>query len=474
VGAQRGPVSWWRRRSLRARVTLAAALIFGVSVTALSVLILWGVNRSLQSSVDNVARQRARDVAVLAAAGKITDTVPSTGEDIGAVQILDQAGTLLASSADMEGNEPMVAYPIPAALLAGGAVTSSDLPIGDGTAYRVVTTQTTMAGRPATVVVAASLAQEQNTMATLGTGLLLGMPALVGLLAAATWVLAARTLRPVDRLRGAVDEISATDLNRRLDLPPSRDEVHRLATTLNRMLGRLEAASIAQRRFVGDAAHELRSPLTAITAEVENAVRHPETAPWSEVGPVLMTGLRRLESLMDDLLELARLDDPGYRAVLRDVDLDDIVRAEIARARQTANRTIDASGVGSARVRANPRELTRVVRNLLDNAVRHASRRVGVHLDDGQGVVDLIVVDDGPGIPTGLREQVFDRFTRVEEARERDSGGTGLGLAIVRELVLANAGRVWIHDPPADRADNYPGAWVHVQLPSTAPQPEST
>jgi signal transduction histidine kinase len=300
------------------------------------------------------------------------------------------------------------------------------------------------------------------------------MPALVGLLAAATWVLAARTLRPVDRLRGAVDEISATDLNRRLDLPPSRDEVHRLATTLNRMLGRLEAASIAQRRFVGDAAHELRSPLTAITAEVENAVRHPETAPWSEVGPVLMTGLRRLESLMDDLLELARLDDPGYRAVLRDVDLDDIVRAEIARARQTANRTIDASGVGSARVRANPRELTRVVRNLLDNAVRHASRRVGVHLDDGQGVVDLIVVDDGPGIPTGLREQVFDRFTRVEEARERDSGGTGLGLAIVRELVLANAGRVWIDDPPAGRADNYPGAWVHVQLPSTAPQPEST
>jgi signal transduction histidine kinase len=466
----RGVVGWWRRRSLRARLTLAATLIFGVSVTALSVLILLGVERSLQSSVDDLARQRAHDVAVLAAAGKISGSIPNTGEDVSAVQILDSAGHLLASAADLDGNEPMVTRPIPVALLAGDAITRADLPIGDGAAYRLVVEQTTMSGQPATIVVAASLAQEQGTMSALRANLAFGMPALVGVLALTTWVLTARTLRPVDRLRGEVDEISATDLHRRLALPPSGDEVHRLATTLNRMLTRLEAASNAQRRFVGDAAHELRSPLTAITAQVENAVRHPDTASWPEIGPVLMNGLRRLESLLDDLLALARLDDPDQSfRTHRDVDLDDVVLAEIARARQTSDRVLDASGVGAARVRADPRELTRVVRNLLDNAARHARRRIAVHLTDAQGVVDLVVADDGPGIPAEWRDQVFDRFTRLDEARERDSGGTGLGLAIVRELVAANGGRAWIHDPPADRASDYPGAWMHVQLSSAAP-----
>ncbi|HEY0451238.1 HAMP domain-containing sensor histidine kinase [Actinophytocola sp.] len=470
MGMRHGPVGWWQRRSLRARLTLAATLIFGISVTALSVLILFGVQGSLQASVDDVARQRAHDVAILAEGGKVTGPIPNTGEDISAVQILDAAGNVLASGADLVGNEPMMTNPLPAVLLTGGAVTRSDLPIGDGTAYRVVTAPTTMGGRPATIVVAASLAQQERTMAALRTGLALGMSTLVGVLALTTWVLTARTLRPVDRLRGEVDDISATDLHRRLALPPSADEVHRLATTLNRMLSRLEAASNAQRRFVGDAAHELRSPLTAITAQVDNAIRHPETAPWTEVGPVLMSGLRRLESLMDDLLALARLDDPDQSfRTQRDVDLDDLVHAEIARARQATTRTIDAAGVGPARVRADPRELTRVVRNLLDNAVRHAGHRVAVHLGDAYGVVDFVVADDGPGVPADQRDQVFDRFTRLDEARVRDSGGTGLGLAIVRELTHANGGRAWIHDPPPDRASTYPGAWVHVQLPSAAP-----
>jgi signal transduction histidine kinase len=255
-------------------------------------------------------------------------------------------------------------------------------------------------------------------------------------------------------------------------LPLSRDEVHHLATTLNHTLGRLEAASTAQRRFVADAAHELRSPLTAIMAETETLVRAADQEAWLQRAPVLLADLRRLHALMDNLLALARVDDPGYRPTHRTVDLDDIVFAEVRQVRATTSRVIDATGVSAAQVTADPAAMSRVVRNLLDNAVRHARDRVAIMLRDEQGRATLSVADDGPGIPADQREWIFDRFTRLDRARDRETGGSGLGLAIVRELVTAHHGRVWIDEAPTeDDARRYPGAWIHLQVPAAPVTP---
>jgi signal transduction histidine kinase len=321
-------------------------------------------------------------------------------------------------------------------------------------------------GRPVTVLVAASLAQEQRSLTSLAAGLAVSLPGLAVLIGAITWLFTGYTLRPVETLRREVERISGSDLQRRVDLPPSRDEIHRLAATLNAMLDRLETASSAQRRFVADAAHELRSPLAAAMAEAENGLRAADPDIWRQLGPVILADLGRLSTLMDDLLALARLDDPAHQSNHRLLDLDDIVLAEITRARQTTGHVIDAAAVSAAQVIADPGAMTRIVRNLLENADRHAHNRLAVALGNNNGSVELIVADDGPGIPPEHRDRVFTRFTRLDDARDRAGGGAGLGLAIVRELVAAHGGRVRVYDPPpTDRGATYPGAWMHVQLP---------
>jgi signal transduction histidine kinase len=213
--------------------------------------------------------------------------------------------------------------------------------------------------------------------------------------------------------------------------------------------------------------HELRSPLTATMAETETLVLAADPDAWEQRGPVLLDGLRRLHGLMDDLLALAGLDDPGHRSARRTVDLDDVVFAEMSEVRAATDRTIDVSGVSAAQVLADPRAMARVVRNLLDNAVRHARSEVAVTLHEDDRAVVLAVADDGTGVPADQRERIFDRFVRLDAARGQDSGGSGLGLATVRDLVDAHDGHVWISDAPSGAdAARYPGAWVHVRLPA--------
>jgi signal transduction histidine kinase len=465
-----GPATWWRRRSLRARVTLGATLVVSIGVAFLAAGVLFGLRHSLLSTLDANVAQRASDVAAMADNGQLGSSIPNVGqEDASAVQVLDASGVPVASSADLEGNERIMPFPLPASLRSGAAATVAALPIGNGGNFRVVARPAVLAGRPVTVIAAVSLAQQEHSITSLGSGLAVGLPILVALVAATTWIFTGYTLRPVGTLAREVDEISATDLHRRVGLPLSRDEVYDLATTLNNTLGRLESASTAQRRFVADAAHELRSPLTAIMTETETMVRAADKESWVQRGPVLLADLRRLHALMDNLLALARLDDPGYRPTHRSVDLDDIVFAELRQVRNTTSRLIDATGVSAAQIVADPSAMARIVRNVLDNAVRHARDRVAITLRAERGTATLSIADDGPGIPVGQREWIFDRFTRLDQARDRETGGSGLGLAIVRELVSAHHGQVWIAEAPtADQARRYPGAWIYVRIPAHA------
>jgi signal transduction histidine kinase len=254
-------------------------------------------------------------------------------------------------------------------------------------------------------------------------------------------------LRPVERIRNEVDEITHTTLHRRVPDPGTVDEVGRLARTMNAMLDRLEQAQEQQRRFVSDASHELRSPLTTIKASVEIAARHPVESRWQQAATTVLSETDRLDGLVGDLLELARLDEtPSSTPTATEVDLDELVRAEVARHRGDTTITLDTTAVSAARVRGDQPQLTRVVRNLVDNAHRHARQRVAVdvHVEDGQVV--LRVDDDGTGIPEGDRLRVFERFTRLDEGRARSAGGAGLGLALVKAVVTAHGGTVVVDD----------------------------
>jgi signal transduction histidine kinase len=283
-------------------------------------------------------------------------------------------------------------------------------------------------------------------------------PFVIAVSGAATYLLVRRSMRSVDEIRSRVADISASDLTERVPVPGSRDEIAALAVTMNEMLARIEAGHAAQQRFVGDASHELRSPLTTIISALEVAVTHPELLDADLATGTLIPEAQRMKALIDDLMLLARADERGLTVANDDVDLDDLATAEVERLRRETSLDVRAD-ISPARLTGDAEALSRVLRNLLDNAARHASSRVEVDLRPGGGFVLVGVADDGPGIPAVDRSRVFDRFVRLDQDRSRNAGGTGLGLAIVREIVVAHGGTVSIDDRVGG------GTVVSLQLP---------
>jgi signal transduction histidine kinase len=283
--------------------------------------------------------------------------------------------------------------------------------------------------------------------------LLITFPLLLAALALIAWRVIGWTLQPVEQLRAGAEKISRTRRisrlagSERLPVPPAADEIRALAVTLNEMLDRLAEAQKRQRSFVADAAHELRSPVASIQAQLEVAQRLGEggTLPAD-----LMMDVKRLSGLVEDLLLLARADaDTRPPARLLPVDAGDLV-SQVVRAYSDARVPVTVAVCEQLTVMGDAEELRRAVGNLIDNAVRHARTRVAVaaFLDRDQAVIS--VSDDGPGIAPEDRERIFERFTRLDDARGRNSGGAGLGLAIVRELITRAGGSVVLTDaePP--------------------------
>jgi signal transduction histidine kinase len=409
-------------------------------------------------SVRKLVEQQVRAHAVFAANRLAAGVSPITAVDTGTsgfevLQVLDARGEVLAASPQLAG-APALQPPRLAASDTVAASTGSQM-VDAAPLLVVERTVTTKAG-VRVVLAAGSLAAGSRGTATVAELMGLGVPLLAVITGAATFALTGRALRPVEAIRSQVAGFTGHDLGRRVTEPYAYDEVGRLARTMNDMLARLDGAQVAQRRFVADASHELRSPLATIIARLELGLRR---GPTDTDMAAMMPEAQRMTRLIEDLLLLTRADERGLAPRRSDIDLDELVETEAARLRETTSIQVRVD-TAPARISGDRAQLTRVLRNLLDNAARHAANRVALRVRVAAGRTYLEVSDDGPGIPAVERKRVFDRFVRLDEGRAREAGGAGLGLAIVADLIAAHDGAV-----EAREADDG-GALLVVCLPS--------
>ncbi|GAA5069740.1 signal transduction histidine kinase [Thermocatellispora tengchongensis] len=457
-GRGRRAPGWWRRRSLRFRLTAAASAVLALAL-AMSAWVLVGVlGRSLTETIDESAFQRANQVRADADAGRLPRELTNTDGTM--IQVLDAGGRITHATVGTDRLVPLLGPQARAEAVRSDRARFLDgRPHGIPARLRVLAVS---ADGGQTVIAARSYAEVEQSLGAARHVLVLGTPILIVLLAGASWMIIGGTLRPIAALRRGATEITGTARARRLPVPEARDEVHSLATTLNDMLARLEAAETRQRALVADAAHELRSPLASIRLQLEVALGHPEGQDWRETAEGVLEDTMRLSRLAEALLALARLDERGGRPARREpVDLCELVRSGVERYAENPVPVVAAvhPGAESIRVAGDALDLSRVLTNLIDNAVRHTATSVTVELHAEDGGAVLAVRDDGPGIPEADRERVFDRFTRLDSARSRDEGGAGLGLAIVRETVRAHGGTVSLEDAE-------PGLRAVVRLPA--------
>jgi signal transduction histidine kinase len=456
----RWPRQWWVRQSLRARLTLIATALFSCAVITGAVLLLVLQRYALTRVLDQSAAKSARDIAKQVSDGKVPTTVLPTSGGITAVQVVDAHDRVLTASPG-PGSDRVTSFVDPGELadIRHGARPTVDGPTSNA---RLRVLGHRVGSR--TVLVYTDVGRVDDSLRILTRAALIGGPLAVLLMATATYGVVTLSLRPVAALRHGAADITAAGLARqRLPVPGAQDEIHRLAVTLNAMLDRIDSATSRQRTFVGDAAHELRSPLASLRVQLEVAQRLGPTADWNSLIDDVLVDVERLDRLVEDLLTLARLDESASLSRREPVPLDEIVASV-------------AAGYGHARVpvrvdtdpvtvHGDPDALRRVAINLINNAVRYArggvTVTVGPDQRGGRPVAVLTVVDDGPGIPEAERERVFDRFYRVQESRSRETGGTGLGLPIVRDIVRNHGGRIHL----AGREDDRPGLRAVVVLP---------
>ena len=376
---------------------VAAAL----AVCAVSLVVI--VSRSLVRNVDETNMTRAEDVAARARAGTLGRIIPVSGganDKSVFIQVVDQAGSVVASSENyLDPNAFIYLYPEDGShhrVLWRRTIHGP--PIAPDANFRVVVLTGQTPTGPANVIVATEMQQAEETVDELRRALAYGAPGVLLLAGLLVWLLVGRALRPVELIRSQVAAITDTaSLDHRVGEPPVDDEVGRLAQTMNAMLDRLQRSAERQRRFVADASHELRSPLASSRAQLEVALSHPDPAGWETTASDLLSENQRMERLVNDLLFLARSEErPAGLAGATSLDLDDIVLAEAGRVRARGRVQVDLSRVSAGRVRGVGDHLTRVVRNLLENAERHAAGRIRVELSPalatGRGAQVQLVV----------------------------------------------------------------------------------
>jgi signal transduction histidine kinase len=441
-----------RLATIRAITTTVATTVVAIALVIGAAGLIAALRRTMVDEVAEAARAQGSDVVRELEAGRPL-ILEVAGADEQLIQVMTPAGAVVASSLNMAGRPAVVR-------LAPGQSAQTITPLDDDEFVAVaVGAQTPNGSR--VVLVARALVDVLDTTTVITRLLIIGLPLVVAVVALTTWFAVGRVLAPVEAIRREVDGISAAQLHRRVPQPKRDDEIGRLAATMNRMLERLESARNSQRRFVSDASHELRSPITTIRQHSEVALAHPDRVTTAELAEVVLAEQQRIQRLVEDLLLLARADE-NVPLAREAVDLDDLAFEEGHRLRSTTSKRVDTSGVSAARVQGDADALRRMFRNVGENAARHASSRVHITLVERGNEVVITVDDDGPGIPESERARVLQRFVRLDEARSRDEGGSGLGLSIVDEVVRGHGGSMSIGRSPLG------GARITVTLPVQA------
>jgi signal transduction histidine kinase len=434
---------------IRVRVTAVAALAALAAAVLGSVLFLRVLHTSLEAGLASTGTQDVADIRSRLDSGAAPAELALAGGRDVVMQLVGADGRVLAGY--HAGDRALVSRP--------GTRYGVRVP-GRDDRFTLVARVHDGPGRVRLVVAGRSAGQVERATETSLQLLAVAVPLAVLLLSLTVWLSVGRALRPVEAMRREAAAITAARLDRRLPIPAGEDEIHRLASTINEMLARIQRSDRLQRQFVSDASHELRSPLAVIRQSAEVARAYPDRVTLQGLADDVLAEGRRLEDLVSALLILARLDDNRVVIDAEPADLDDLVLAETERARRGGRVAVDVSGVSAGQVRGAAVLLRQVVRNLLDNATRHAATRVLVRLVEVGGWVELVVEDDGDGIPEEERERVFDRFVRLDAARAREEGGAGLGLAIVRNIVELGHGTVTVDASPLG------GARFAVRLPA--------
>ena len=443
-----------RGGSLRRRLVVTAVSVVGATLAVGAIALVSILRASLERGVTNTALVRAADVASLARAGTLPASLAFPGEERSIIQVVAPDGTVVASTGNIAGETILAAS-------ATGPYTVSGLPVGDQQRFRMTVTRVDTGQGLFTIVSGESLERVDATMRTVRVALGAGLPAVLLLVGGLAWSGTRRALQPVEAIRAEVAAITDSDLHRRVPEPGGDDEIANLAQTMNAMLDRLEAASARQARFVSDASHELRSPLTLLRALLEIGLARPQRSDWPARAEGALVEVARLEGLVADLLVLGRAVGGGRSTWVR-FDLTELVTGEVARWPSASGVEVVVTALTRSWVDGDPGQVSRAVGNLLANAMRHATSHVSVtsYSDEDKAVIE--VADDGPGVPDAEKDRIFERFVRLDEARATDDGGSGLGLAIVRSIVETHDGTVAVVSGP-------PGATFRIVLPAASP-----
>lgn len=444
-----------RLGSVRVRTTLAATAVIFLAIGAGALLLVGALRSALVDDVERSAERRAAEVLVLLGQGEEAPALSVSEDDEEFAQIVSDDGDVLAASSNVRGLRPV----LPVDEMDNATIV--DVVLDDEvTELLVVAEDGEIDGRDVVVLVGRSLDEVVEATETVRSLLWIGGPLLVALVAATTWFVVGRALAPVGRIRREVEHITFSEMHRRVPVPPTGDEIARLAETMNGMLARLDEGQDRQRRFVADASHELRSPVASLRQNAEVAIAHSDRVQTGDLAEVVLAESVRMQDLVDDLLLLARTDEGSMELARRSVDVDDIVFSEARRLRAGDAVGVETGHVGAGRVLGDTAALRRVIGNLADNAARHAASTVAFTLETRGDEVVLHVDDDGAGIPAGERGRVLERFVRLDEGRARDTGGSGLGLAIANEVVAAHGGSLAVAVSPMG------GARLTARLPA--------
>jgi two-component system, OmpR family, sensor kinase len=453
-----------RALPLRLKLTLAFATAMAAVLATMGLFVYLRVGGALAASVDQNLRSQAIETSShLESDRPLVD--PDTAGGPMLAQLLDRNGHVVRSTP--AGLAPLLDRKSAAGVAAGSRLLrSGDLP-GRSHDWRLLAVPIGFGGRGLVLVLAGSLAAQQEALHRLFVELLVSGPIALLLASLAGYGLAAGALRPVESMRQRAAAISGSTPGRRLPVPVGRDEISRLAATLNEMLARLETASEHERaaieherRFIADASHELRTPLALLQTELEVALRRPR--PRKELEGALRSAAEeteRLTRLAADLLLIAR-SDQGHLPIRRErVTAGALLRAAADRFAVRASqheRTIVVSDEDGPVVDADPAHVEQALGNLIDNALSHGAGPIELSALARDHLVELHVTDQGPGLPAPFVPRAFDRFSRADEARSR--GGTGLGLSIVDLIARAHDGEAGVGNRPGGGAD----VWIAI------------